>query len=877
MAVELLERDPFLQTLDDLLVQAGEGRGRVALISGEAGIGKTSLVERFLEQHQAPTRTLWGACEALFTPRPLGPLYDIAPQLQTPLRALLDGEVNRAALFATVLDELTRHPAPTIVVIEDIHWADEATLDLVKFVARRIHRTSALLILTYRDDELTKDHPLRLVLGDLPAGNVTRLWLPPLSEDAVATLAQQAGRPVGNLHAATGGNSFFLNEVLASDMSGPPTSVRDAVLARIARLSYEAQCLLELASVVPAKLEWRTVEAMTVVDNAWLEECLTSGILRLENGLVDFRHELARQAVESTLSPTRKRTLNAQVLRAFMELGEGQVALARLVHHAVQAEDSAAVLQFAPAAARQAAAQGAHREAVEQYRTALRFADGLDAAARAELLEGLARAYLLIGRATDAIQAGEDALCLWQSLDRPQRVGYNLRWLSRIYWWVGQGAKAIHYADAAVSVLQTLPPDSELAWAYSYRAMLAMLAEETTDAQLWSNRVIELAERLGDEELLTHANHTLEMSRLNSGDTQAQSQAGQSLQLALEHNLVEHVGRAYANLSSYFVKIHDYATADRYIAAGVAYCTDHDFELFMPQLIAARAVAALERGNWILASEDADIVVAAQRASPVFTIHARAVLGLVRARRGDPDVDAPLDEARDMALSTGELQRIAPVMAARAEAAWLRGNLAQCAAEAQIGFELACKHNNPWQLGQLTFWLWRAGALTQTSPGAAAPYALQMAGDWRAAADAWEAIGCPYEQALALMDGDEAAQRQALSIFERLGARPAAEMLRRQLRTAGARGLPRGPRPTTQANPCGLTNRQFEILLLLAEGLRNPEIADRLSTTPKTIEHHVSDVLAKLNVRSRADAVRLAYQLGLVPQPTKPPTGKMGV
>lgn len=877
MAVELLERDSFTLTLGDLLNQAAVGHGRVALISGEAGIGKTSLVERFLEQHQAPTRTLWGACEALFTPRPLGPLYDIAPQLQTPLRALLDGEVNRATLFATVLDELTRHAAPTIMVIEDIHWADEATLDLVKFLARRIHRTSALLILTYRDDELTKDHPLRLVLGDLPADNVTRVWLPPLSEMAVATLAQQAGRPVGNLHAATGGNSFFLKEVLASDLPGLPRSVRDAVLARIARLSYEAQRFLELASVVPTKLEWRTVEAMLVVDNAWLEECLASGILRLENGLVDFRHELARQAVESTLSPTRKRTLNAQVLRAFVELGEGRVALARLVHHAVQAEDSAAVLQFAPAAARQATAQGAHREAVEQYRTALRFAEGLAADARAELLEGLAREYLLIGRATDAIQAGEDALGLWQSLDRPQRVGYNLRWLSRIYWWVGQGTKAIHCADAAVNVLQTLPPDSELAWAYSYRSMLAMLAEETADAQSWGNRTVELAEQLGDEELLVHASHTLEMTRLNADDQQKETEAGQSLKLALDHNLVEHVGRAYANLSSYFVKIHNYVMADRYIAAGIAYCTEHDFELFMPQLIAARAVATLERGNWLAASEDADIVIDAQRASPVFTIHARVVLGLVRMRLGDPGMDAPLDEARDLALSTGELQRIAPVMAARAEAAWLRGDLAQCAAEARVGYEVARAHTNTWALGQLAFWLWRAGALAETLQGTAAPYALQMAGDWRAAADAWEAIGCPYEQALALMDGDEAAQRNALAIFERLGARPAAEMLRRQLRTAGARGLPRGPRPTTQANPYGLTNRQYEILLLLAEGLRNPEIADRLSTTPKTIEHHVSDVLAKLNARSRAEAVRLAFQLGLVPQPLNPPTGKMGV
>jgi len=875
MAVDLLERDPFLRMLDDLLRQAGEGHGQVASISGEEGIGKTSLVERFLEQHQAPTRTLWGACEALFTPRPLGPLYDIARQTKSPLRALLDGEVNRATLFATVLDELTRDPAPTIVVIEDIHWADEATLDLVKFLARRIHRTSALLILTYRDDELTKDHPLRLVLGDLPSDNVTRVWLPPLSEIAVATLAQQAGRPVGNLHAATGGNSFFLKEVLASDMPGPPTSVRDAVLGRIARLSYEARCFLELASVVPTKLEWRTVEAMTVVDNAWLEECLGSCILQLENGLVDFRHELARQAVESTLSPTRKRTLNAQVLRAFMELGEGQVSLARLVHHATQAEDSAAVLQFAPAAAREASAQGAHREAVEHYRTALRFADGLAAETRAELLEELAHEYLLTGRMPEAIQAGEDALAIWRRLDVPLRIGHTLRWFSRVYWYAGQRTEARGYVEAAAQLLRTLPLSSELAWAYSYRAMFAMLAEETDDAQEWANRAIELAEQLGDDKVLLHAYNTMGMAQLNVGDQQGQALLERSLRLALERGYEEHAGRAYANLTSYFVRFRDYANARHYVELGITHCSDNDLDLYKHQLIAWRALASFEQGNWLSASEDANEVVRAYSGSPVNTIHARAVLGWVRMRCGDPGMDTPLDEARDLALATGELQRIAPVMAARAEAAWLRGDLAQCVAEAQIGFDLACKHSNPWQLGQLAFWLWRAGALTQAPPGAAAPYALQMAGDWRAAADAWEAIGCPYERALALMDGDEAAQRNALAIFERLGARPAAETLRRQLRMAGARGLPRGPRPATQANPYGLTNRQLEILLLLAEGLRNPEIADRLSTTPKTIEHHVSDVLAKLNVRSRAEAVRLAFQLGLVPQVSIPPNPKM--
>ena len=215
------------------------------LVSGEAGIGKTSVVERFIERNPSGTRVLWGTCEALFTPRPLGPLYDIAHQGQPALRALLEDGENRATLFAAVLAELAHDPPPTVLVIEDIHWADEATLDLVKFLARRIHRIPALLILTYRDDEIDRDHPLRLVLGDLPARDVVRLQLPPLSEAVVMALAEQAGRPTERLYATTGGNPFYVTEVLASHAQGIPVTIRDAVMTRVARLSPGAREVLD--------------------------------------------------------------------------------------------------------------------------------------------------------------------------------------------------------------------------------------------------------------------------------------------------------------------------------------------------------------------------------------------------------------------------------------------------------------------------------------------------------------------------------------------------------------------------------------------------------------------------------------------------------
>jgi predicted ATPase len=260
VTANLLERDRELATLTTLLGSAASGQGRIALIAGEAGIGKTALIERFIARAPASVRSLWGACEALFAPRPLGPLYDIAAHLRPTIRALLDGDAQRATLFATVLEDL--RTTPTILVIEDLHWADEATLDLIKYLARRNAQTSTLLLLSYREDELDRRHPLRLVLGDLPAREVTRLRLLPLSEAAVATLAKTADRPVADLYRATGGNPFFVTELLVSDAAQVPTSVTDAVLARVTRRSPAAQCLLEVVAVSPGQTERWVVAAL---------------------------------------------------------------------------------------------------------------------------------------------------------------------------------------------------------------------------------------------------------------------------------------------------------------------------------------------------------------------------------------------------------------------------------------------------------------------------------------------------------------------------------------------------------------------------------------------------------------------------------------
>lgn len=862
--MNLLERDYYLDQLLVLLRKAITGNGRTVLISGEAGIGKTALVEQFVSQYCSAARQLWGACEAFFTPRPLGPLYDIATQAGSSLPALMGRDTERPKLFSAFLDELQKSPLPTVVVFEDVHWADEATLDLIKFLGRRIPHLPVLFLVTYRDNELGRDHSLWSVIGDLPGNAVTRLRLAPLSEHAVTCLATLAQRSAEGLYAATLGNPFFVTEVLASDTPGVPLMVHDAVLARVTRLSPAARTLLELASIIPTRAERWLLEAVLGPAEEALEECITKGMLSQDHTTVAFRHEIARQAVESTLSPLRQQTLHTQVLQAFTTHAEGASQAARLVHHALGAHDRELVARYAPLAAQRAAAQGAHREAAAHYATALRVADQLPLERQAELLEGRAYECYLTSQMEEAIQARQTALRIWRQLDRSDQVGQTLRWLSRLSWFLGRSSEAEQYAAEAVRLLETLPPDARLAMAYSNRAQLAMLADHAAEAVRWGERAMALAESLGDTETVVHALTNMGTALLTAQDEQGRAHLERSLQIALERGWEEHVARAYTNLACCAVMARDYQLAGRFLQEGLAYCAEHDLDSWATYMRAWQARSWFEQGCWDDAAQEATRVLERYRLPAAAKIPALVVLGWVRVRRGDPGSAAMLDEARTLALATGELQRIAPVAAARAEAAWLRGDQEQCLAEARVGYELALTHTYPWKLGELSVWMWRAGGLTSVPGAIAEPFARQIAGDWRGAAALWAQVGCPYEQAFALSDGGAEAMRDALALFERLGAQPAMAIVRRRLRQRGVGGIPRGPRPSTRANQAGLTTRQLEVLRLMAEGLSNAEIASRLFTSPKTVEHHVSAVLAKLGAHSRAQAISAAHHLELI-------------
>jgi AAA ATPase domain len=462
--VPLLEREAQLASLGEYAGEARDGDGRMVLVAGEAGVGKTALVEQ--AQRNLPAASwYWGACDGLFTPRPLGPLFDIAAKLGGELLELCRADAPREDLFGALLRQVSEPGELRVLVVEDIHWADEATIDLLRFLGRRIRDATVLLIVTYRDDGLSATDPLRIALGDLATQrSVRRVGLAPLSAGGVQALAGEAGLDSAALYRLTGGNPFYVTEVVQSGLAELPASARDAVLARVTRLGPGAREVLDAAALIGTRVEIPLLASVTAGPPSAADELLASGLLTGDGVAVSFRHEIVRMAVAGAVPPLRNVFTHARILGALRDRGCDDDA--RLAFHAEGAGDGPAVLRHAPAAARRAAALGAHREAAAQFERALRFAGGLDPATAAGLYDGLAAELGLLDRWQDAAGALEQALGRWRQAGDRRSEGATLRRFSRTLWRLCRGQEALATAEAAVSLLEPLGPSAELAWAY---------------------------------------------------------------------------------------------------------------------------------------------------------------------------------------------------------------------------------------------------------------------------------------------------------------------------------------------------------------------------------------------------------------------------
>jgi DNA-binding CsgD family transcriptional regulator len=839
----LLERDELLARLDE----ARADGGRLVFVGGEAGVGKTSLVRA--HQGRGDTRVLRGSCESLATPTPLGPFLEIGVSPGDPR------QVAGAAL--ALLAE------PTVLVLEDVHWADQATLDVLRVLGRRIDATPSLVLATYRDDEIGGDHPLRVLLGGLAsAPGVSRLSVPRLSLDAVRRLAAPHGADPDALYRLTSGNAFYVTEALAAGAADLPETVRDAVLARAAGTGRDARPLLDVVSLVPTAAELWLLEAVAPDALDHLDAHLESGMLRAERNSISFRHELARLAIQSAVPLLRRLELHAAILQALSSPPDAKPDPSRLAHHAEEAGDTEAVLKHAPAAARRAVAAHAHREAAAQYSRALRHAHGLPARQRAELLSAYATEAQLVGLYDEAIAARAEAVGLFLELGDHHAAGDLRARLSTAYVALSRNEEAEQSSRAAIELLAPLPPSRELATAYATQAYMRMLNRDNGDGVEWGRRAVELARALDDPDTLSFGLNMIGTSQVMAGDIEeGVDHLLQSLAVGKEHELESRIIGAYSMLGSGLGEMYDLERSERYLGEHIRFTGEREVDASYSR--SWLALVHVYRGRW---AEGTDLAhrVLREPGGWIARISALIALGRVRARRGDPGAAEPLDEALELSLPGGHLQRLGHIRAARAEAAWLAGEPAKAAREARSAYPLALEKRHLWFAGELAYWQWKAGELEAWPEWLAEPYRLQLEGAAEEAAAAWRERGCPYEAARALAESkDPDAVREALSELESLGAGPAAHAARERLRGLGA-PVPRGPRASTRANPAELTARELDVLLLVAQGLRNADIAERLVLSRRTVDHHVSAILRKLGARTRGEAAAAAAELGVL-------------
>jgi DNA-binding CsgD family transcriptional regulator len=861
----LLERDPVLVELDRCRRAAAHGNGRIVLLRGEAGVGKTTVIARFIGRLGQRARVLRGWCDALATPRPLGPLIDMLAELSgeqpVRVRAAIDAG-DPEAIYAHLLAVFGDGNA-WVCVIEDAHWADGATLDLLRFLARRIDALPVLLVVSYRDDEISPQHPLAVLMGDwATCSAVTRIGLAPLSEAGVAELAAGSGVNADALYRLTGGNPFFVTEVLAAGpetLTGKalPRSVSEAVGGRLARLSAAGRETAHATAVCGPRATPALVGAVCPGAAAALAECIDAGVLVADADTVGFRHELARRATADRIPDYQRRLLHKRVLTELAEPPIDPNTLAALAFHADQACDTDAVIRYGAAAAERASALGANRQAAELYALVLRNADAIPDEQKVIWLERHAFSSYLSGLVEAAARSWREAIALRHDLGDRLAEGDDLRWLSTMLWALGRSGEATVAGQASLRRLKEVEPCPQLAWSLVNLASLAAFSGNCAAAE-YAARAIALGTQLGEPAVVIRARGYAALGAVLLTDTGWEELEAAWRDAMGADALAEHAGIAGA-LICWTAALHYHLDrADRYIAETAAFCRDRDLGVFQIFAAGAGALVGLHRGDWDRAATAAEDVLNRAGLSPLHRALPLITLALIRARRGQP-VGPLLDEAL-AAAEPDDFFRLGPVWAARAEAAWLAGDDDTARAEAAAGLAVAIGEADPWLVGRLHRWAHLAGEPAQPITGdLVTPYHLEIRGEWKAAFDAWSRLACPYDAAVAQLGGDLNAVQAAMGTFRQLGARTAAH--RAQQRLAQLRG--RNPdlrRKDTSADPHGLTKRQREVFELLAAGHSDTAIAAALHISPKTANTHVCAIMTKLGVHNRTQAAYARQQ-----------------
>jgi len=860
--MELVERDNFLSIMQKTFDEVITGEGHCILISGEAGIGKTSLVRAFSKEKKEDCQIYLGACDALFTPRPLAPIYDIALQIKDDRWDIDD----RSMLFAGIFLELENQKKATLIIVEDIHWADEATFDFLKFFIRRITQLHCLLLITYRDNEIHLSHPLRTVLGQLPPDFFTRLQLTPLSRGAVETMAAEKGYKGKDVYSISGGNPFYVNEILASYSTGIPDNIKDSILSVYNRQNEKTKQVWQILSVIPSGLEVKYLEKLEPYYSEAIHYSLETKILIMNGQLISFKHELYRRTIETSLSPIIRRDINKQMLDILLENNEQPKEMERIIHHAKNASENEIVVKYAPLAAREASSVGAHLEAAKLYLTAIEYYQEKDKNTLIDFYKAYAYECYLTNQVKEGIIHIGKAISLLELKNDLVSMSTCLHLLSWLWWFDGNGKKAVDAARKNIELVANQPSSNITAMAFAHLGRLKMLSDETDECLLWSEKAMAMAKELANEEILCYTLNSIGtmLAKNISMRKKGLELLQQSMDIAVKINHEEYIGHAYANLAANAVRMKDYVNAKKILKVAIQFLEERDIDLGTKYLLAYETRLALETGNWTQANSIVNSFINNDDFPPIGKIGILIVAATLKMRRGEAGAVPHLLEAMDKALNTGEPQRIAPAMTAILEYEWITGQRVIEKPVLDDVINMIEQRGNIYENSAFAFWLFKArkqklplkefyeGYITESNPMALKASAL------------WKQLGCPYEQALTLFEGSDDNKKEAIGIIQKLGADAIYEKMKLEMRSSGIKSIPRGIRKSTKSNPANLTEREIGVIQLLNDGLQNKEIAAKLFISPKTVDHHISSIFLKLDVNSRTKAVQEATRLEII-------------
>lgn len=861
--MELLEREAELGALHAALDEARSGRGETVFVCGESGIGKTSIIRQFLDEVEEAA-VLEGRCDNLIAPRAFGPFRDMARSSEH-LPTELELHPDRDLLLRGLHDLLASSLRPTVLVIEDAHWLDDASLDVVRYILHRISRLHGLLILSLRESELPHSHPLRTASVGPSHQPPQRLELGPLSAAAVAKIAARFGYETERLMAASGGNPFYLTEVLASAPHGLPATIRDTVAARAARLSGTALEVVQVLSVIPDGADPALARALFGDDPAALEEAEASGLLESTPRRIGFRHELAQRAVEESLSFARRLACNQQLLEALITTDADPTML---VHAARAAGDAKRATSFALEMLRSGVAPTSHREIWTLSRIALEHTAELTRAEIAGLHLRAARAGQAVNRHSEARVHASEAVSVLRHGEDPAALVEALMEAAFLAGALGDYGGAEQAAQQARQILEPQTPSIELAKCYAVLGGVALVVGRNEAALGWAARAIDLAEKHGWNAPLIHGLGVRGFIRAGTGDEGGYADLDRARKLGAAHGPVDRYITVVYNTAVALLRWCRPRDAEALVDEAEHIARVHGLDNFLFMVHVQRALMLILRGEMTEAEALLDDITGREGSDPgAIGSTALALLGRIYTRRGDERAAEIVERAWTMAKAADDAQKMAVAGITRIEYLWLAGDRGGVRSLGCDLLELAQRCGHPRLHAETARYLARVGEPAEACDHCPENYRAALSGDTAKAAELWLAAGQPYEQALELVESNEAAVAfEGLRILDRIGATRTAALVRHQLRSDGLQGVPRGPRKSDDGTVGILTDRQLEVLRLVAAGLTNQEIADELYVARRTVDNHVSAILTRLGVESRHDAVDEAVARGLVEQ-----------